>query len=269
MQKIKTLIIDDEPLARKRIANLLQHHPEVEVTGECKNGLEAVTAIKKQKPHLIFLDVQMPDLDGFGVLKKLDVSQLPFIIFVTAYDQYALQAFEFHALDYLLKPFDDDRFEAALTQAITQIRRKTLADFSSRMAALMADFEHGNQQAQIVAGQNQPNNQYRERLAVKSAGRVFFLKTEDIDWIQAAGVYVKLHVGREAHLIRESISKLETQLSPQRFLRIHRSTIVNIDQIKELHPYFHGEYIVIMKDGTELKLSRNYREKFQAVVGNL
>ena len=268
MEKIKILIADDELLARRRISKLLQGRADVEIVGECKNGLETVSMIQEQRPGLIFLDVQMPDLDGFGVLKQLPAVQLPLIIFVTAFDQYALQAFEFHAMDYLLKPFDDDRFETALSRAITQIRRQNLAEFNERLIGFMENFDGSNSQTETPPQQTSSEHQYLERLAVKSSGRIYFLKTEEIDWIEAAGVYVNLHAGRESHLIRESMSKIESQLSPGQFLRIHRSTIVNIDKIKEMHSYFHGEYIVIMKDGTELKLSRSYRDKLQAVLGN-
>lgn len=264
MDPIEILIADDELLARRRISKLLHTQTGVEIIGEAKNGLETVSMIESRRPELVYLDIQMPDLDGFGVLKQIPQDIMPLIIFVTAFDQYALKAFEFHAMDYLLKPFDDDRFEDALTHAVSQIRRQKLDDFNDKLMALMENFDAGN-----TAQPPATENHYLQRLAVKSSGRVYFLKTEEIDWIEAAGVYVNLHTGRESHLIRESISKLESQLAPAQFLRIHRSTIVNIDKIKEMQSYFHGEYIVIMKDGTELKLSRSYRDKLQAVLGNI
>jgi two-component system LytT family response regulator len=268
--KIKTLVIDDEPLARRRIIQLLKVHPDIEVNGECSNGEEAVNAIETQQPDLIFLDVQMPDLDGFGVLQKLDFNQLPFIVFVTAYDHYALKAFEVHALDYLLKPFDDERFLAALNRAKTAILKKNLEDISGRMIRLLEDYQGSDRQS--LANNALPvkrHTSYLERLTIKNAGRIFFLKATEIDWIEASGVYVTLHAGRESHLLRETMNNLETQLNPEIFIRIHRSTIVNVDRIKELHPYDHGEYIVKLKDGTELKLSRGYRDRLKRIFGNI
>lgn len=254
METIKALIIDDEVLARKRIRKLLSFHPDITIAGECANGLAAVEAIRTHTPDLIFLDVQMPDLDGFGVLRRLDPASLPLVIFVTAYDHYALQAFEVHALDYLLKPFDDERFESALQQARQHLRHKQFAAVDARLQALLAASPQGG-------------GPWPERLAVKSSGRIIFLNTADIRWIEGAGVYVRLHSSGGTHLIRERMNTLEKQLSPQRFVRIHRSTIVNLDAIRELHPHDHGEYLVILKDGTELKLSRGYREKLPAILG--
>lgn len=254
METIKVLIIDDEVLARKRIRNLLSSHSDITIAGECANGLAALDAIHTQTPDLIFLDVQMPDLDGFGVLHRLDPASLPLVIFVTAYDHYALQAFEVHALDYLLKPFDDERFESALQQARQHLRRKQFDTVDERLQALLATFPRSS-------------GPWPERLAVKSAGRIIFLNTADISWIEGAGVYVRLYSPGGTHLVRERMNTLEKQLSPQRFVRIHRSTIVNLDYIRELHPHDHGEYLVILKDGTELRLSRGYRNKLPAILG--
>ncbi len=250
---IRTLIVDDEPLARARIRRFLEDEADVELIGECTNGLEAVDSIRKIKPDLVFLDIQMPEKDGFEVLKMLG-SDVPTVIFVTAYDTYALQAFDVHALDYLLKPFGRERLQRALTRAREQIERRRFGDLDERIASLIADLK--------------PEKKFLERLVVKSVGRVFFLKVDEIDWIEAAGNYVKLHTGSEAHMIRETMNGIEAKLDPERFLRIHRSTVVNIDRIKELQPMFSGDYAVIMTNGTELALSRNYRERFIELFEN-
>jgi len=251
--KIRTLIVDDEPLARERIRTLLADESDIEIIGECANGLEAVAAIKNRKPELLFLDIQMPALDGFGVLEKIGAEKMPAIIFVTAYDQYALRAFEVHALDYLLKPFDRERFDQALRRARLQIQQATSGDLNQKLLALLEDLR--------------AEKKWLERLVIKSGGRVFFLKIDEIDWIEAAGNYVRLHIQREAHLLRETIKNLETQLDPNKFLRISRSTIVRIDRIKELQPWFHGEYAIILQDGTQLTSSRGYREKLDELLG--
>jgi len=247
------LIVDDEPLARERILDLLAGDAEVEVVGECGDGLAAVAAIEHHKPDLLFLDVQMPELDGFGVLEAIDEAKAPVIIFVTAYDQYALRAFEVHALDYLLKPFDRERFDKALQRAKHQIARERAGAAPQELIALLADLK----------ARPKP----LERLVIKSAGRVFFLRAEEIDWIEAAANYVKLHVGKESHLLRETINGLAAKLDPDKFLRIHRSTIINLECVKELQPWFHGDYVVILKDGTQLTSSRNYREQLHKLLG--
>ena len=258
MEPIRTLIVDDELLARKRIRNLLRGKRGFEVTGECANGKEAVSTIARQRPDLIFLDVQMPDLDGFGVARSIAAEYQPVIVFVTAYDQYAVRAFEFHALDYLLKPFDDERFEKTLEWARMQIERNQLHDFSERMIGLLEDYQG---QRRIAGTQAQKLS----RIMVKSSGRIFFINTEEIDWIEAEGCYARLHTGRQSHLLRETMSALEAQLDPQLFLRIHRSTIVNRAQVKELLPQSHGECTVVLQDGTQLRLSRSYRDKLSAL----
>jgi two-component system LytT family response regulator len=252
--KIRALIVDDEPLARRRIRRLLRDHPDIEAVGESPDGRSALAAFNELSPDLIFLDVQMPELDAFSFLEALDPERLPFLIFVTAYDQYALKAFEFYALDYLLKPFDRRRFNKALTRARSRIRTERAVDANLRAVALLEE---------IRARSN-----YLERLVVKSGGRVFFLKTDEIDWIEAEGKYVRLHVGKESYLLREAIGALETQLDPKRLARIHRSTIVNIDRISRLDPWFHNDYRVILRDGTQLTMSRTCRKRLGEVLGS-
>lgn len=252
--KINTLIVDDEPLARDRVKRFLRDEHDINIIGECGNGREAVSAIKEKKPDLVFLDIQMPEKNGFEVVKSLESKIMPSVIFVTAYDQYALQAFDVHALDYLLKPFNRERLHKAVLHARDQIETKRMGNLDERLASLIADLRG--------------EKKYLERLVVKSVGRVFFLKVDEIDWIEAAGNYVKLHAGREAHMIRETMNGIEAKLDPDKFLRIHRSTVVHIDRIKELHPMFSGDYAVILRNGTELALSRNYRERLLELFEN-
>lgn len=261
MEPIQTLIVDDEPLARTRIRNLLRGRREFQIVGECANGREAIAQIELQPPELVFLDVQMPDLDGFGLVNALGAERLPVVIFVTAYDQYAVRAFECHALDYLLKPFDDERFEKTLEWARAQLQRDQMHQLSQRMIALLEEYP-GRRAVPAEA----PHRRLSQ-LMIKSGGRVLFVKAEEIDWIEAEGCYARLHTGRQSHLLRETMSALEAQLDPQVFFRIHRSTIINRDRIRELQPQSHGEYAVTLQDGTKLRLSRNYRDKLAALFG--
>jgi two-component system LytT family response regulator len=255
--KIRVLVVDDEPLARERVRKLLASEPEVECVGECSDGTSAVEAIRQHSPDLVFLDVQMPELDGFGVLAQLSRETMPAVVFTTAHDRFALKAFEVHAVDYLLKPFDKERFVTALRRAIDQVRRRQTGDLSQRLTALLADVRP------------EPKSKYLQRIAVKSSGRVVFVKVDDIDWIEAADNYVSLHVASEEHLHRETMSALEGQLSPDKFMRISRSTIVNMDRIKELQPLFHGEYAVVLRSGAKLTLSRSYRDKLDQLMGRM
>ena len=261
---VRILIVDDEPSAREILREMLNDEVQsgaVKIIGECADGREAVRLIQTAKPDIVFLDVQMPETDGFGVLSALSAEQLPIIIFVTAYDQYALRAFEFHALDYLLKPFDRERFDQAFKGAKTMLSQKRAGNLNDRIIALLEE-----RKAPAVA-QSASSPKFLERLVIKAEGRVFFLRVEEIEWIEAEGNYVALHIEKKAYLFREAISVLETQLNPLIFQRIHRSTVVNIDCIKELQPMFRGEYSVVMRDGTQLKLSHSYRDKLQKHLG--
>ena len=253
--KIRALIADDEPLARERLASLLAGESDVEVVGECTNGVEAVAAIQEKTPDLVFLDVQMPELDGFGVLSALEGESRPAIVFVTAHDRFALKAFEVHAIDYLLKPFDRERFKKALDRAREELTRRDSGEIEQKMTALLAGLR--NQPTQL------------DRIPVKSSGRVVLVKTSEIDWIEAADNYVNLHTGKEAHLHRETMTALEQKLPPSKFLRISRSTMVNVDRIKELQPMFHGDYTIILQNGTKLTLSRGYREALNQLLGKM
>jgi two-component system LytT family response regulator len=252
--KIRTLIVDDEHLARERLRLFLEREPDVEIVGECADGLTALKAIQDIRPDLVFLDVQMPELDGFGVLARLEPAQLPAVVFTTAHDQFALRAFEVHALDYLLKPFDRPRFLAALQRARGWLLKQPGEDLQDRLSALLAEVKP------------QPPKPI-DRLAVKSSGRVVLIRLEDLDWVESADNYVNLHVGKDAHLHRETMTAIAERLDPNRFLRISRSVIVNVNRIKELQPLFHGEYAVILHDGTRLTLSRGYRDKLDLLLG--
>jgi len=256
-EKIRTLIVDDEPLARRNLRLLLESDPQIEILDECRNGREAVKAINTLSPDLIFLDIQMPEMDGFDVLEHVGPDQIQAIIFVTAFDQYALKAFDVHALDYLLKPFDDERFGHALRRAKTQIEAREINRLSKRLLALLDERE-----TQRVSSTRR--HDYLTRLMIKVTGRVVLLKVDEIDFIEADGNYAKLHVGKKAHLLREKMHDLEQRLDPARFVRIHRSVIVNLDRIKEMHPHFNGDYIVVLNDGRQLRLSRTRRENLEA-----
>ena len=254
MKKIKVLVVDDEPLARERLTTLLSQEPDVELVTPARDGEEAITSIHDDSPDLVFLDVQMPQMNGFDVIEAVGSDKMPLVIFVTAYDQHALKAFQVRALDYLLKPFDRERFRQALTRAHQQLERSAgNGEIERRLAAIVNDLR--------------PPKARTDRFVVKSGGRIFFVRTGEIDWIEAAGNYVKLHVGNDSHLIRETMNAVEGKLSPDLFVRIHRCHIVNIEQVRELQPWFNGEYVVFLKNGTRLTLSRGYRERLQERVG--
>jgi two-component system LytT family response regulator len=249
---IRTLIVDDEPLARARLRTLLQREPDVILAGECGDGLEAVAALKGQDIDLVFLDVQMPGLDGFGVLEAVGAARAPAVVFVTAHDRYALRAFEVHALDYLLKPFDRERFRRTLARARDQLRRAEAAG-DPRLLALLEEVRAARQAPQ--------------RLAVKADGRVLLVALDDIDWVESAGNYLRLHAGATTYLLRDTMTGLETRLPPGRFVRIHRSVLVQVDRIRELQPWFKGEYRVVLRDGKALALSRSCRQNLQDLLG--
>lgn len=254
-EKIRTLVVDDEELARDRLKSLLAREPRIEVIAEAGDGKGAVAAIEKLKPDLVFLDVQMPELNGFEVLEALDAEARPNVVFCTAHDKFALKAFDVHAVDYLLKPFDKERFQTALERAISKVE--------------LARGGQGQKENAVTAvlKEVKPAGPV-ERLLVKSEGRVLLIKVEDIDYIEAADNYVSLRVGKDSHLMRETMSSLEAKLPPDRFMRISRSSIVNVERIQELQPMFHGEYVVVLKSGAKLTLSRSYRDKLDRLLGS-
>lgn len=239
--RIRTLVADDEPIARARMLALLSDEPDIEVVGECASGPQAIAAIERTSPDLVFLDIQMPQMDGLTLARTLGRT-MPAVVFVTAYDEYALGAFEVHALDYLLKPYSADRFRSALVHARQHLGSKRW-------------------------GSPPPVSERRDRLVIRSSGRIYFIRMRDIDWCEAAGNYVRLHAGAQTHLVRGTMAHIESQLDRAQFVRIHRSTIVNVDRIQELHSSFGGEYVVLLHDKTRLTLSRGYRDGLQARLG--
>ncbi len=252
-QKIRTLVADDEPIARARVVALLRGEADIELVRECATGEEARAAIEQEQLDLLFLDVQMPEITGIDLARTIQSHGEPAVVFVTAYDQYALRAFEVHALDYLLKPFSSDRFRAALGHAREHLAKRRSSPAAPDAAAATAPSE-------AAAGR-------RNRLMVKSGGRIHFVRTADLDWCEASGNYVRMHVAQQEYLVRDTMAHLESQLDPQQFMRIHRSTIVNVDRIQEMQSSFNGEYVVLLRNGTRLTLSRGYRDAIQARLG--
>jgi len=253
IQKIRTLVADDEPIARARVVSLLRAETDIELVRECATGEEARAAIEQGNLDLLFLDIQMPEVTGLDLARTIQTHGEPAVVFVTAYDQYALRAFEVHALDYLLKPFGRDRLQQCLDHARHHRDRARAGELGKSLMALVQDFK--------------PEQKKQDRLVVKSGGRVFFVRTDDIDWIEASGNYVRLHLKEQSFLFRETMNQMESRLDPQRFFRIHRSRIVNTERIKELQPWFNGEYVVVLHNGAQLRLSRSYREKLEERLG--
>jgi two-component system LytT family response regulator len=258
MENITALIVDDEPLARSRIRELLLQDHEIEIVDECGDGDEAVVSIFKHKPDLVFLDVQMPERNGFEVVASVGLENIPVVIFVTAYDSFALQAFEVSALDYLLKPFDDSRFFQTLERAKNQIR----------LASQLEDGERYKELVSVLIDKVNPSKEYLQKVLVKSGERLTFLETNKVEWISSEGNYVCFHVEKASYLMRETISNLEQQLDPSLFLRINRSVIINIDRVKELHQMFHGDYKVILSDNSQFTLSRRFRDRLPRIISS-
>ena len=253
---IRVLVVDDEPLARHGVVALLGKDAELTVVGECGDGLQAVAAIGKLNPDLVLLDVQMPEADGFDVLRAIGTDKMPAVIFVTAYDRFAVKAFEVNAVDYLLKPFDDERLAGAIDRAKKAIRKgdQSLGELSRRVAKLL-------EQAPAESGR------FLTRIVVKDQGRATFVSVDELQWIEAADYYVKLHLQGKTHLLRQTLQSLEARLDPARFFRIHRSALVNLDRVKEVQALFKGDHVVILQDGTKLRLSRNRKDSLEALLG--
>ncbi len=247
------LIVDDEAPARRRIRDLLEGETDFRIVGEARNGSEALGQITRLRPRVVFLDVQMPEMDGFEVVRSLPPGPLPLVVFVTAYDEYALDAFEVSALDYLLKPFDASRFRKTLDrvrQSLTEAEASRLAEGLER-----------------VLGRLEADRGLPSRFLAKSRGRIHFVKPEDIDWIEAASNYAELHVGEDSYLVRETLDAMEGKLDPENFIRIHRSRIVNIDRVREIHPWEHGDYAVVLENGVRLRMSRRYKGNLDQAAG--
>jgi two-component system, LytTR family, response regulator len=253
---VRTVIADDERLARQKLLILLDSEPQVKVVAECQDGRQTVSAIRSLRPDMLLLDIQMPDLDGFQVLSEIPPEEMPVVIFTSAYDQYAIRAFEANALDYLLKPFDQERLHHALERARSELRKARDREITHRILNLLS------QVRSVVLPTSGPDS----RLVIKANGRVVFLDLDSIEWVEAAANYVRLNVGKESYLFRETISRISERLDANHFIRIHRSTIVNVRKIKELIPVNSGEYVVVLKSGRELSCSRGYRAALQGIV---
>lgn len=253
MKKIKTLIVDDESLAREKLAIFLQEEDDFEIVNQCTNGLEALELLQQFSPDLLFLDIQMPEMDGMELLRNIDVQKIPCIILVTAYDHYAIKAFEYHALDYLLKPFDRERFQLTL----------------GRVKEQMVLHQQGTHNHQLLnyLKESLPNEKHLEKVVVKDGGKIFFVKTKDIEWVESAGNYLKLHVGKNVHMIRETMNAFEQKLNPQEFVRVHRSSLVNIEAIDNLEGWGNTEFIITLQSGHKVQSGRSYyssiRQKLQ------
>ncbi|QSQ20924.1 response regulator transcription factor [Pyxidicoccus parkwayensis] len=260
---IRTLVVDDEPLAREGVRLLLAGDSEITVVGEAGNGPDAVRLIREQRPDLVMLDVQMPELNGFEVLAQLGPGELPAVIFVTAYDRYALRAFDAHALDYLLKPFRDDRFHDAVGRAKARIRQARMSDLSQRLLSVISTYGERDITPLPAPAPTPTPEPWLRRLAIRDTGRVVFLDVDEIEYIEAADYYVQIHAGGKAYLHRETMQSLEARLDPERFMRIHRSAIVNSRRIRELRSEGRRDLVVVLSGGAELRVARSHREKFQ------
>ncbi|MEO5622124.1 MAG: LytTR family DNA-binding domain-containing protein [Dokdonella sp.] len=261
--RLRTLIVDDEPLARRGLALRLARHADIDIVAEAGNGREAFAAICEHLPALMFLDVQMPGDDGFELLRTIPVPQLPLVVFVTAYHQYALQAFETNALDYLLKPIDDARLDAAIERARQGIAARTAEDHRARLLRLLGHVS-GRPDMTLDEALDDADNSLRpgdDRLSIKDAGRILRVPHNDILWIDAAGDYMCVHTSSDTHVLRATMRELESRLDPRRFQRIHRSTIVNVAHVRELRSHLNGEYFLLLDSGQQLKLSRSYKDK--------
>ena len=266
-RKISALIVDDEVLGRDLIRHMLRPHPAVHVVAECADGEKALAAIRRHRPDLVFLDIQMPKLNGLALLQRLGAEDRPLIVFITAYDAYAIKAFEAQALDYLLKPFDQERFDQMLARAGHRLAQLAAASLGQDLRSMLAAHPATPADPPRVPAMRPSETVFAERVVVKASGRVFFVGVAEIDWLEASGNYVALHVAGRTHLVHETMAAMEARLNPAHFVRIHRSTIVKVDRIKELRPHFNGEYNVLLKDGTQLKLSRGQSGQAKAALG--
>lgn len=268
MERIRALIVDDEVNARKGVRTLLARDPEVEVVGECGDGRAAIAEIERLAPDLVLLDVQMPHGDGFEVLEALDLERPPILIFITAWDSYALKAFEVSALDYLLKPFSDERFYQALGRAKGQHRERRAREFGRQLSALVENYRRAGQGEGGADAAPQGGEPLR-RFLIKAGGEVNFVPVEEVDWLEAVGYYTRIHAGRKSYLLRGNLGQIEARLDPREFARIHRSTVVNLKRVRRLKDLFKGECLAVLPDGTELKVSRRCRRRLEALLERL
>jgi two-component system LytT family response regulator len=267
IRPIRAVVIDDEPLARSHVIKLLENRDGYEVVGQFGSARDGLLALQELDPDLVFLDIHMPEMNGFELLQAIDQNSPPVVIFVTAHAEHALRAFEFDALDYLLKPFDDERFERTLARATETIQNEEAVTLRREILELVGQFWRVDAEVGRASATGSAAINKWDRIMIRDGDRIFFQRVDEIDWIEAADYNVRIHVGKEIHQMRESLTNLESKLDPRRFTRIHRSVIVNIDQIAELQPYFNGAYVVILKDGTELRLSRRRRRALGDLLG--
>jgi two-component system, LytTR family, response regulator len=265
MSLIRTLVVDDEPLARAGVRALLGEDPEVEVVAECANGRQAVDAIHAHAPDLVLLDVQMPQVDGFAVVRQIGAARMPVVVFVTAFDQYALKAFEARALDYLLKPFTDERFRDVVARAKEHVRQRRVGALGAQLAALLAG--HAPPPASSAARPTAAPAEPPPRFLVRLGSRTTFVRVEDVDWVEASDYYAQLHVGGATHLVRETMQEIERRLDPRRFVRVHRSAIVNVERVREIRSGAGGRQEVVLRDGTRIPVSRGRREHVERACG--
>lgn len=263
MDKIRTLIVDDEYQARKGLGALLAAEPDIEVIGACSNGQQAIDEISRLAPDLVFLDVQMPDKNGFDVLAALDLERAPALVFITAYDQYALKAFEFSALDYLLKPFTDERFRQAVERARRQCRQRQTERLGQQLRLLLE--HHQSAAKQDEGAPAEP----LQRFFIKTGGEVHFAPVDEVDWLEAEGYCTRIHTGKKAHLLRGNLGSFEARLDPKKFTRINRSAIINLNRVQSLKNWFHGECLVVLSNGIELKVSGAYRRRLEHLLERL
>lgn len=254
MKTIKVAVADDEPLARERIRSMLEGRNRYSIVTECADGVATVEALTEQDIDLLFLDVQMPGLNGFQIVESMGSAPLPIVVFVTAFNDYALRAFDVSALDYLLKPFDKERFEKTLARVEERLASRERGDMSRELREFLG----------TLSTSAAPN--HVSRFPVRANGEIYFVRAEDVDWIDAEGNYVALHAAGRRHLVRDTIKSLESRLDPAKFVRVHRSAIINVDRLRKLQPYFHGEYVITLQDGTTLTSSRTYSDRLRALL---
>lgn len=268
MAKIRTIIVDDESLARRGLSIRLEKFDDIEVITECKNGREALSAIEEYSPDLVFLDIQMPGIDGFEVVHKMQGDAMPLVVFVTAFDQYAVDAFEIHAVDYVLKPVEDERLSIAIERVRHHLSQQDTQDHKKRLMDLITNItgQSPSQIDEMLASGELPGEKYPDKIAVKDRGETTLVPSKDIAWVEAAGDYMCIHANDQVHVLRSTMKNLESKLNPNNFQRIHRSTIVNLEKIEKVCSHINGEYYLVLKGGSRLKMSRSYRDKIKHIV---
>jgi two-component system LytT family response regulator len=265
LNKIDTLIVDDEALARRGLKLRLDRYEDINVVGQCSNGREALSAIPELNPDLVFLDIQMPGMDGFDVVRQLQGDDMPMVVFATAFDQYAIKAFDVHAVDYILKPLDDDHLSRALQRVRDQLTQRNDASDKQRLLEVISDItgKAPSEMEKLLEDGVSPAKQYPEKIAIKDAGEITLVPLTDIEWVDAAGDYMCIHAAGQIHIMRTTMKQLESQLDPALFQRVHRSTLVNLNRVDKICSHINGEYNLVLKGGTRLKMSRSYKDKIQ------